>query len=81
VVNPRWTAFTHTAKAQMQSQDELPIPSETPLILKMFNARLTFPGAVGDTTLDGKGGRLIVGQTHQRTCHIQHQVVILIVGI
>jgi len=41
VVNPRWTGFTHTAKAQMQSQDDLPIPSETPLNLKMFNARLT----------------------------------------
>lgn len=25
----------------MQSQDDLPIPSETPLNLKMFNARLT----------------------------------------
>lgn len=41
MVNPRWTGFTHTAKAQMQSQDDLPIPSETPLNLKMFNARLT----------------------------------------
>ena len=41
VANPRWTGFTHTAKAQMQSQDDLPIPSETPLNLKMFNARLT----------------------------------------
>jgi len=29
VVNPRWTGFTHTAKAQMQCQDDLPIPSET----------------------------------------------------
>ena len=41
MANPRWTGFTHTAKAQMQSQDDLPIPSETPLNLKMFNARLT----------------------------------------
>ena len=41
MVNPRWTGFTHTAKAQMQCQDDLPIPSETPLNLKMFNARLT----------------------------------------
>ena len=41
MANPRWTGFTHTAKAQMQSQDDLPIPSETHLNLKMFNARLT----------------------------------------
>ena len=41
MVTPRWTGFTHTAKAQMQCQDDLPIPSETPLNLKMFNARLT----------------------------------------
>jgi len=41
VVDPRWNGFTHTATAQMQSQDDLPIPSETPLNLKMFNSRLT----------------------------------------
>jgi hypothetical protein len=43
VVNPRWTGFTHTAKAQMQCQDVLPIQSGTPLNLKSFDARLTRP--------------------------------------
>ena len=40
-MNPCWTGYTHTAKAQMQSLDDLPIPSKTSLNLKMFNARLT----------------------------------------
>lgn len=41
MANPRWTGFTHTAKAQMQCLDDLPIPSKTSLNSKTFNARLT----------------------------------------
>jgi len=40
-VNPRWTGFTHTAKAQMQCLDDLTTPSETSLNSKIFNAGLT----------------------------------------
>lgn len=41
MANPRWTGFTHTAKAQMQCLDDFPIQSETSLNSKIFDAQLT----------------------------------------
>lgn len=41
MVNPRWTGFTHTAKAQMQCPHDLSIPSESSLNSRIFNAQLT----------------------------------------
>ena len=41
MVNPRWTGFTHTAKAQMQCLDDFPLPWETSHNSKTFGTRLT----------------------------------------
>ena len=41
MVTPRWTGFTHTAKAQMQYLDDFLIPLDPSLNSKTFNARLT----------------------------------------
>ena len=39
-MNPRWTGFTHTAKAQMQCLNDFPISADPSLSSMTFDARL-----------------------------------------